>query len=136
MTEEYKIKLKQIISNKISENINSLDIEMGIEEVEQYILNYCMISDVPFALRFVMANMVVDLLNYQFYKKDSSSNNNDGGVIGIGDITDIKVGDTQVKLGSSNVADNRTIALKSHVPNLDEVLFNYNEQLNQFRRIY
>lgn len=139
MTDEYKAVLKQIISNKLSETINDIDIEMSIEEVEQYVLNYCMISSVPYALRFVMANMVVDLLNYQYYKKtksDTPSGSGDTGVVGIGNISNIKIGDTEVKLGSWNIADNRTMALKSHTPNLDVVLFNYNEQLNRFRRIF
>lgn len=140
MTNEMKLEVAKIIKNKISETISDEDISLGIEEVAQYILNYCCISDVPYALRFVMANMVVDLLNYQFYKKNPEGSNGDGignsGVIGIADISNIQVGDTQIKLGSWSVTDSRTQALKSHVANLDEVLFNYNAQLNQFRRIY
>lgn len=135
MTNEYKAELMKIIKIKISEKIEDFEIEQGIDEVEQYILNYCSISVVPFALRYVLANMVVDLLNYQFYKKnpeDSSCN----GVIGIADVSNIQIGDTQVKLGSWSVTDSRTQALKSHVANLDEILFNYNAQLNQYRRIY
>ena len=140
MTKEYKLELIRIIRNKLSTTISDSDIDIGIDEVEQYILNYCCISDVPHALRFVMANMVVDLLNYQFYKKNPEGSNGDGtennGVIGIADISNIQVGDTQIKLGSWSVTDSRTQALKSHVANLDEVLFNYNAQLNQFRRLY
>ena len=59
-----------------------------------------------------MANMVVDLLNYQFYKKNPEGSNGDGtgnnGVIGIADISNIQVGDTQIKLGSWSVTDSRT----------------------------
>lgn len=140
MTDKLKLEIAKIIKNKISETISDEDIHLGMEEVEQYILNYCNISDVPRALRFVMANMVVDLLNYQFYKKNpngsDSGGSDNGGVIGIADVSNIQIGDTQVKLGSWSVTDSRTQALKSHVANLDEVLFNYNAQLNQFRRIY
>ena len=140
MTDKLKLEVAKIIKNKISETISDEDISLGIEEVDQYILNYCNISKVPFELRFVMANMVVDLLNYQFYKKNpSGSSDGEGGadgVIGIADVSNIQVGDTQIKLGSWSVTDSRTQALKSHVANLDEVLFNYNAQLNQFRRIY
>lgn len=140
MTDKMKLDVAKIIKNKISETISDEDIHIGIEEVEQYILNYCYISTVPYALRFVMANMVVDLLNYQFYKKNPEGSDGNGngasGVIGIADISNIQVGDTQIKLGSWSVTDSRTQALKSHVANLDEVLFNYNAQLNQFRRIY
>lgn len=140
MTDDMKLEVAKIIKNKISQTISDEDIHLGIEEVEQYILNYCCISDVPYALRFVMANMVVDLLNYQFHKKatdnPSSGEGGSGGVIGIADISNIQIGDTQIKLGSWSVTDSRTQALKSHVANLDEVLFNYNAQLNQFRRIY
>lgn len=139
MTDKMKLEVAKITKNKISHTISDEDIHLGIEEVEQYILNYCDISSVPYALRFVMANMVVDLLNYQFYKKETdnpSGGEGSGGVLGIADISNIQVGDTQIKLGSWSVTDSRTQALKSHVANLDEVLFNYNAQLNQFRRIY
>ena len=135
MTNEYKAELMKIIKIKISEKIEDFEIEQGIDEVEQYILNYCSISVVPFALRYVLANMVVDLLNYQFYKKNPEDSSNNG-VIGIADVSNIQIGDTQVKLGSWSVTDSRTQALKSHVANLDEILFNYNAQLNQYRRIY
>lgn len=136
MTKTYKSELMKIIRNKISEKIEDFEIELGIEEVEQYILNYCNISVVPFALRFVWANMVVDLLNYQFYKKNPADISSNNGIIGIADVSNIQIGDTQVKLGGWSVTDSRTQALKSHVANLDEILFNYNAQLNQFRRIY
>ena len=36
------------------------DLEVSLLEVEQAILNYCNISEVPTELRFVWANMVVD----------------------------------------------------------------------------
>lgn len=140
MTDKLKLEVTKIIKTKLSESISDEDISLGIEEVNQYILNYCNISETPFALRFVMANMVVDLLNYQFFKKYSNGSTDgdgeNGGILGIADISNIQVGDTQIKLGSWSVTDSRTQALKSHVANLDEVLFNYNAQLNQFRRIY
>lgn len=140
MTDKLKLEVSKIVRNKLSESISDEDISLGVEEVDQYILNYCNISTTPFALRFVMANMVVDLLNYQFFKKNPNGSTDgadeNGGVLGIADISNIQVGDTQIKLGSWSVTDSRTQALKSHVANLDEVLFNYNAQLNQFRRIY
>lgn len=139
MTIDYKLVLISIIKRKVNtEIISDEDISNGIDEVEQYVLNYCCIPQVPFALRFVLANMTVDLLNYQYYKlnADEPKSDSDSDVIGIGDISNIQVGDTQVKLGNWSVADNKTNALKSHQANLDDVLFDYNTQLNQFRRIY
>lgn len=138
MTKEYKLELTKIIRHKVTEELSDEDIEMAIEEVEQYILNYCRISEVPKALRFVMANMVVDLLSYQYYKENptAGAGTGDSGFIGIGDISNIQVGDTQIKMGSWNMADSRTAALKSHVANLDEIMFDYNKQLNQFRRTW
>lgn len=140
MTDKLKLEVLKIVKNKLSESISDEDISLGMEEVDQYILNYCNISATPFALRFVMANMVVDLLNYQFFKKNPNGSTDgdgeNGGILGIADISNIQVGDTQIKLGSWSVTDSRTQALKSHVADLDEVLFNYNAQLNQFRRIY
>lgn len=138
MTDKYKLELTKIIQTKLSEDIAEEDISMGIDEVEQYVLNYCTLYEVPYALRFVMANMVVDLLSYQYYKKnpEPTPSETENDIIGLADISNIQIGDTQIKMGSWSVTDSRTQALKSHVANLDEVLFNYNNQLNQFRRIY
>lgn len=137
MTIEYRSELKKIIQNKINKEISDTDIEFAIDEVVQYILNYCTISDVPRALRFVVANMVIDLLSYQYYKKNQDNENpEDSGLIGAGNISNLQVGDTQVKLGNWDLTDSRTSALKSHVANLDEILFDYNKQLNQFRRTW
>lgn len=140
MTDKLKLEVTRIIKTKLSESIDDEDISLGIEEVDQYILNYCNIFETPYALRFVMANMVVDLLNYQFFKKNPNGSTDgesgNGEILGIADVSNIQVGDTQIKLGSWSVTDSRTQALKSHIADLDEVLFNYNAQLNQFRRIY
>lgn len=137
MTIEYKSELKKIIQNKTNKNMSDTDIEFAIEEVEQYILNYCTISDVPRSLRFVIANMVIDLLSYQYYKKNQDDESpDDSGFIGTGNISNLQVGDTQVKLGNWDLTDSRTSALKSHIANLDEILFDYNKQLNQFRRTW
>ena len=138
MEQDYKIELMRIVKHKLSNEIEDSDIEIGIEEVEQYVLNYCNIYKVPFALRYVLANMVIDLLNYQYYTKnpETGTGSGEGGFLGVGDISNIQIGDTQIKLGSWSASDGRSTALKSHIPNLDEVLFNYNAQLNQFRRLY
>lgn len=138
MTKEERIKLSNIVQTKVdSTKIGLEEIQYGIEEVEQYIKNYCNLYDVPFALRYVMANMVVDLLNYQYYKlHPETADTTNPSSLSLGDISDIKVGDTQVKLGSWGSTDERSTALKAHTPQLDEVLFNYNAQLNQFRRLY
>lgn len=138
MTEEEKKKVITIVKSKLdTTKIDDDSITFGIDEVEQYIKNYCNIPSVPFALRYVMANMVVDLLNYQYYKlhPEETADTNSSSSLSIGDISDIKVGDTQVKLGSWSSTDMRGTALKAHTPQLDEVLFNYNAQLNQFRRL-
>lgn len=138
MTEEEKKKVVAIIESKVDmTKIDGETIVFGVDEVEQYIKNYCNISSVPFALRYVMANMVVDLLNYQYYKlHPETADTTNPSSLSLGDISDIKVGDTQVKLGSWGSTDERSTALKAHTPQLDEVLFNYNAQLNQFRRLY
>ena len=138
MTTEEKQKVVAIIESKVDKTkIDNDTIVLGIDEVEQYIKNYCNIHSVPFALRYVMANMVVDLLNYQYYKlHPETADTTNPSSLSLGDISDIKVGDTQVKLGSWGSTDERSTALKAHTPQLDEVLFNYNAQLNQFRRLY
>lgn len=110
-------------------------ISMAVDEVEQVILNYCMIPEVPTALRFTVANMTLDLLKYQLeVNKPADVLNLDD--IDISDVSGIKVGDTSVDIGESRRDNVRKLVLNSHKNNLDDIVMNYRSQLNRFRRLW
>lgn len=107
---------------------------LAIEEVEQAIKNYCNIDKVPEELKFVVANMVIDLVRYQ------KANDVEAGVeldnLGAGDIASISIGDTSIKLATNDeAASQSTAARKSHIPDLDEIVMNNRAHLNRFRRM-
>lgn len=121
----------EILSLKTSNaSITEPDKLLAIGEVEQSIKNYCNIDEVPEALNYIWANMALDLVNYNF-----ESNNQAGDTIATdpSDVSSIKVGDTQIQLGGGT--GSRANVLRSHKPNLDQIVMNYREQLNKFRRM-
>lgn len=121
----------EILSLKTSNAcITEPDKLLAIGEVEQSIKNYCNIDEVPEALNYIWANMALDLVNYNF-----ESNNRAGDTIATdpSDVSSIKVGDTQIQLGGGG--GSRAKVLNSHRPNLDQIVMNYQSQLNKFRRM-
>lgn len=124
--------VNEIVRTKIkNEAITELDIQLAINEVEEVIKNYCNIDTIPDALKFTWANMSVDLVRYQYESNNSSENVlND---IDASDVSNIKIGDTQIALQGNNSERGKT--LKSHRPNLDQIVMNNKQQLNRFRRM-
>lgn len=110
-------------------------ISISIDEVEQVVLNYCMIPVVPDALRFTVANMTLDLLKYQL-EVSKPATQMDIGDIDISDVSGVKVGDTSVDIGESRRDNVRKSLLNSHKSNLDDIVMNYRSQLNRFRRLW
>lgn len=111
------------------------DIVLAVDEVEQEVLNYCDLVEVPDALNFTVANMSIDLLDYQVERNksiDELSLEN----VDISDVSSIKIGDVSIGLGESRSDGVRKATLKSHKLNLDDILFNYRSQLNRFRRLF
>lgn len=108
-------------------------IQMAIDEVEQAIKNYCQINLVPDELKFVWSNMAVDLLHY----RNASNSNQNNGLDGLnsGEISSLKIGDTTITLGATNTNNEHIRAIKSHRPNLDEIVMNNKQHLNKFRRM-
>lgn len=120
----------EIVNIKITDaTITEPEKALAIGEVEQVIKNYCNIDKVPEALKYTWANMVVDLIKYNY------ESNNSGGEVAAdaADVSSIKVGDTQIQLGGGSNA--RAKVLNSHRPDLDQIVMNYQSQLNQFRRM-
>jgi len=124
--------VNEIVRAKVKiEAITELDIQLAINEVEEVIKNYCNIDIIPDALKFTWANMSVDLVRYQYESNISA----DDVLVGIdaSDISNLKIGDTQIALQGNNSERSKT--LKSHRPNLDQIVMNNKEQLNKFRRM-
>jgi hypothetical protein len=73
--------------------------------------------------------MAVDLIKYNY------ESNNSGGEVAAdaADVSSLKVGDTQIQLGGGS--SSRAKVLNSHRPNLDQIVMNYQSQLNKFRRM-
>ena len=118
-------------------------LQMLIEEVELSILNYCNIAEVPEALKFVWANMVVDYWSYlcelATSNASSESETEPGSSSTATMVTSIRAGDTQIsfaadpKSSSSNTSYSGNAHTMSGV--LDSIVLNYNDSLNKFRRI-
>ena len=122
----------EIVRAKIKdEAITELDIQLAINEVEEVIKNYCNIDTIPEALKFTWANMSVDLVRYQYESNISADDVLAG--IDASDVSNLKIGDTQIALQGNNSERGKT--LKSHRPNLDQIVMNNKEQLNRFRRM-
>jgi hypothetical protein len=124
--------VNEIVRAKIKdEAITELDIQLAIDEVEEVIKNYCNIDTIPDALKFTWANMAVDLIRYQY----ESNIGEDDVLAGIdaSDVSNLKIGDTQIALQGNN--SERGKILKSHRPDLDQIVMNNKQQLNRFRRM-
>ncbi len=122
----------EIVSLKVkSLAIVESDIRIAIDEIEDVIKNYCNIKEVPEALKYTWANMTVDLVRYQYTMDMGEDNDLDD--INLSDISNLKIGDTQISLQGNNSIKSRI--LKGHYPNLDNIVLNYRNQLNKFRRM-
>lgn len=93
-------------------------LNVHIEEVGQAVMTYCNREDIPSELRFVHANMVIDLINGENRSKDP-----DGQTA----VSSIKEGDVQVSFGSARI-ESRERATQA-------LIFDYAKQLNRFRKL-
>lgn len=122
----------EIVRAKIKDvAITEPDIQLAVDEVEEVIKNYCSIDEVPEGLKYTWANMSVDLVRYQYESNISTDDVLAG--IDASDVSNLKIGDTQIALQGNNSERGKT--LKSHRPNLDQIVMNNKAQLNRFRRM-
>lgn len=122
----------EIVRAKIKDMaITEPDIQLAVDEVEEVIKNYCSIDEVPEGLKYTWANMSVDLVRYQYESNISADDVLAG--IDASDVSNLKIGDTQIALQGNNSERGKT--LKSHRPNLDQIVMNNKQQLNRFRRM-
>lgn len=99
-----------------------------IEETESVICNYINRTYVPEPLRFVFLNMVMDLLKSQAL--NGNIENDSLADFGLGSISSIKDGDSEIKFKTSASSNTGTGA---HVADVDSLLYNYKEQLDKYR---
>lgn len=110
--------LIEIIKSKLTDPPADDVLENYIEEVKQSILNYCNISEIPEALRYVHANMVVDFIKIQNRANDSEEQQA---------VTSIKEGDVTVQFGSVKKETGEQV--------MESILFDYKDQLKRFRKL-
>ena len=112
-----------------------------VDEIEQTILNYCNINEIPKELTYTFANMVVDLFRYEdeFIKATTVSVEGEEEEaepdVNTGNINSIRVGDTTITFGSGSDTSIYNKNLRSHQANLDTVVLDYESQLKKFRRL-
>lgn len=101
-------------------SIDETDRRFALEEVETAFRNYCNRSDIPSDARFVIANLAVDLLKSQHGDVNSSAE------APAGELASISVDDVNLSFDAN---------ARSHTVNLDDLLLNYREQMNRFRKM-
>lgn len=104
----------------------------ALEEVEQYIKNYCTIPHVPNALKYTWANMALDLLRTLFPSDDSGGGSSSGEADITGTVKAIQEGDTKVEFDSDSDGGGGY----KHKPDMDSLMYDYLAELRRFRRIY
>lgn len=116
-------------------------LKITVDEIEQTILNYCNINEIPKELTYTFANMVVDLFRYEdeFIKSTTVSVEGEEEEaepdVNTGNINSIRVGDTTITFGSGSDTSIYNKNLRSHQANLDTVVLDYESQLKKFRRL-
>lgn len=114
------------VQNKLGENrIGSVLLYNYIEEVGTSICNYINRDYVPEPLRFVYVNLVMDLLKSEalngYIENEKLSD------VGIGILSSVKDGDSELKFASSKTKTG------SHTADVDSFLYNYTQQLDKYR---
>ena len=109
----------------------------AIEEVKMSILNYCNISSIPEELKFDWTNMVLDLLRW--WDSQSKSSGTGTGDPTIVDekmvVTSLREGSVSVSLKAASELETSPTMSRSITGVLDEIVTNYTDHLNRFRRM-
>ena len=133
-----EITLAKVKALVTSGAVTEVDVQLAIDEIELVIRNYCNIeetSDIPEALSFTWANMAVDLLKYTYETNRADAGAGGTTEVDESEVSSLKIGDTQISLGGSGSASQRSRTLRSHAAVLDQLTMNHREQLNKFRRV-
>lgn len=109
-----------------------------IDEVHQAICNYCNIDCVPEELKYVWANMVVD-----YWRWSTSVAGSGSGTPGKPNLSTVAITVASLKEGDTTIGFSADTASQSAQSGnahsmaavLDQVVMNYLDQLNRFRRV-
>lgn len=103
---------------------DSLDalIESYVDEIEQRILHYCNLTQVPAGLRWTWASMVIDALRIEQSSVDEIDATADRAA-------SVQVGDTSVTPSNAGGVTNTSKAV------IDQVVLNYRVDLNRYRKL-
>lgn len=126
----------ELISQKLEMfkiELTDPQVQMMLGEVDQSILNYCQIEEMPAELLYVRANLVIDYARHLEQVKPAE----EGAVIDesklAGRLTSISVGDVSYNF-AQKTSDKGDLS-NAHIVDLDGLLFDYRSQLNNFRRV-
>lgn len=97
-------------------------IETYIEEIENRIIHYCKIKEIPDGLKFVWASMVIDAVRVELSSVDEIADSTDSG-------ESIKIGDT------STSPSQKTGVINTSKSVIDTVVLNYRIDLNRYRKL-
>lgn len=117
------------IQKRLGDNqMNPCSLHSYIEQVEYTIKNYINRNYVPEPLKFVAVTMTMDLLKSEalngFIDNEALSD------IGLGSLSSIKDGDSEIKFKTSASTNTGTGA---HVADVDSLIYNYKSQLDKYR---
>lgn len=117
------------VQNRLGDNqMNPCSLHSYIEQIEYTIKNYINRNYVPEPLKFVVLTMTMDLLKSEalngFIDNEALSD------IGLGSLSSIQDGDSEIKFNTSSSTKTSTGA---HVADVDSIIYNYKSQLDKYR---
>ena len=111
--------IKKIILLKLNKDIDDNILSIAIYESIDSIKDYCNIEEVPFALKFTVVNISIDIISSQYIKDESLSNSEQH-------IKSIQEGDTTITF-----QDNKTETFVDK----NSILNQYTKELNRHRKL-
>lgn len=115
-----------VIQDRLQDNpIGSALLHSYIDEIESVITNYINRSYVPMPLKFVYMNMVMDLIKSEAL--NGNIDNDKLSDIGVGAVTSITDGDSEIKFTTTKTVTG------AHIADVDSLIYNYTSQLDKYR---
>lgn len=132
--------IKAIVISRLSFEIPiEMDLDSYIDEVMQRVSNYINQDRIPHELKYTIARIIVDVMNYEYsllYPVQSNPSSEE--LTYAGPITRIKDHNVEVQFSDQKLQTNEILRNKyisNHGGNLDSFLFNYINELNAFRKL-
>lgn len=145
---------RDIINLKLGNVVETIPeeiINMCIAEITVKIKEYCNITKIPEGLRYTHANMVVDLIKYTISQigttnpptpeePETSEEGNEGEGGNVAETTNSSFSNitgtiSNVSLGDMKISFDTSSSGSSHSSNLDDIVMNYRETLNKYRKV-